>query len=54
MCFCNVVDEVCTVELEGPIEVTGNSAAFEIRGVGSNIITFICKLDGVELPNCKS
>ena len=42
------------MELEEQIEVTGNSAAFEIRGVGSNVIRFICKLDGVEMPNCKS
>ena len=53
--FYTVLDEVvdvCTVELEEPIAVAGNSAAFDIRGVGSNIVSFVCKLDGNQLANC--
>ena len=54
--FCCILhiteDEVCTVELVGPIQVTGNSAAFDFRGVGSNILSYVCKLDGVQVDNC--
>ena len=48
----NVVEEVCTVELEEPIAVAGSSAAFTISGVGSGIVGFSCKLDGVQLATC--
>ena len=48
----DVVEEVCTVELEEPIAVAGSSAAFSIRGVGSDIVRFSCKLDGVQLTSC--
>ena len=48
----DVEEEVCTVELEEPIAVTGSSAAFSIRGVGSDIVGFTCKLDRVQLANC--
>ena len=44
--------EVCTVELIGEIGVSGNSATFSFRGVGSGITRYICKLDGRVLPNC--
>ena len=44
--------DVCTVELVEPIEVTGSSAAFSVRGVGSGIVGFSCKLDGAQLDNC--
>ena len=37
----------CTVELDGPIEVNGNSATYSFHGVGSGIEGFICKLNGV-------
>ena len=46
--------EVCTVELIGEIEVSGNSATFLFRGVGSGITGYICKLNGIVLPNCTS
>ena len=46
------MDEVCTVELIGSIQVTGNSASFNFQGVGSNIVSYVCKLDGVQLDNC--
>ena len=48
----DVVEEVCTVELEEPIAVTGSSATFSFRGVGSDIVGFSCKLDGDQLANC--
>jgi hypothetical protein len=51
---CQRDEDVCTVELEEPIAVAGNSAAFDIRGVGSNIVSFVCKLDGNQLANCDS
>ena len=35
------------MELDGQIEVDGNSATFSFYGVGSGIESFICKLDGV-------
>jgi hypothetical protein len=44
--------EVCTVELDGQIEVTGNSATYSFSGVGTGISGYICKLDGVVLPDC--
>ena len=40
------------MELIGEIEVSGNSATFSFRGVGSGITRYICKLDGRVLPNC--
>ena len=42
------------MELIGEIEVSGNSATFSFRGVGSAITGYICKLDGRVLPNCMS
>ena len=42
------------MELIGEIEVSGNSATFSFRGVGSGITGYICKLDGRVLPNCTS
>ena len=44
--------EVCTVELVGDIEVTGDAAIYSFRGVGSGIKSYFCKLDGVLLPDC--
>ena len=52
--FVVVVSDYCTVELVGSIEVTGNTATFEFRGVGSGITGYICKLNGRILPDCKS
>ena len=52
--FVVVVSDYCTVELVGSIEVTGNTATFEFRGVGSGITGYICKLNGRTLPDCKS
>ena len=49
-----MVSDYCTVELVGSIEVTGNTATFEFRGVGSGITGYICKLNGSTLPDCKS
>ena len=46
------ITEVCTVELDGEIEVERNSATYSFRGVGSSITGYICKLDGIVLPNC--
>ena len=43
---------VCTVELDQPIEVVGNTADYSFSGIGSGIESFICKLDGVELEDC--
>ena len=40
------------MELDGPIEVTGNSATYSFSGVGTGISGYICKLDGVVLPDC--
>ena len=40
------------MELEGSIEVDGNSATYSVIGVGSNIVGFICRLDGDELDDC--
>ena len=48
-----VVSALCTVELVGSIEVTGNTATFAFRGVGSGITGYICKLNGNILPDCK-
>ena len=42
------------MELIGEIEVSGNSATFSFRGVGSGITGYTCKLDGIVLPNCTS
>ena len=44
--------EVCTVELVGDIEVTGDAAIYSFRGVGSGTTSYFCKLDGVLLPDC--
>ena len=43
---------VCTVELDQPIEVVGNTADYSFSGIGSGIESFTCKLDGVELQDC--
>ena len=43
---------MCSVELLKPIEVRDNTATYEFHGVGSEITSFFCKLDGVELLNC--
>ena len=51
--FIVVISDYCTVELVGSIEVTGNTATFEFRGVGSGITGYICKLNGSILPDCK-
>ena len=40
------------MELDGKIEVTGSSATYSFTGVGTGITTYICKLDGVILPDC--
>ena len=40
------------MELDGQIEVTGNSATYSFSGVGTGISGYICKLDGVVLPDC--
>ncbi|CAI8047415.1 Deleted in malignant brain tumors 1 protein [Geodia barretti] len=50
LCSQSVV--VCTVELVGEIEVEINSATYSFSGVGSDITGFVCKLDGVTLPDC--
>ena len=42
------------MELIYPIEVEGTSAAYAFRGVGADITSFRCKLDGVDLLNCMS
>ena len=53
--MCNIVlTVVCTVELDGEIEVDGNSATYSLRDVGTGITNFICKLDGNTLPDCMS
>ena len=44
---------MCTVELDSLIEVSGNSANFSFRGVGSEITGFACRLDGAQLLNCR-
>ena len=51
---CAVVSDLCTVELVESIEVTGNTATFAFRGVGSGMTGYICKLNGTVLHNCKS
>jgi hypothetical protein len=51
---CLIDDGICTVELIYPIEVEGTSAAYAFRGVGADITSFRCKLDGVDLLNCES
>jgi hypothetical protein len=50
LCSQSVV--VCTVELVGEIEVDRNSATYSFSGVGSDITGYVCKLDGVTLPDC--
>ena len=40
------------MELDGEIEVDGDSATYTLRGVGTGITSFICKLDGEILPDC--
>ena len=46
-------DGVCTVD-RGVVAVDGNTATYSFCGVGSDIDSFICKLDGAILPDCMS
>ena len=55
--FVYFITEVCTVQLDGQIEVTGSSATYSFTGVGSGISGsgisgYVCKMDGVILPHC--
>ena len=50
--FVYFITEVCTVQLDGQIEVTGSSATYSFTGVGSGISGYVCKMDGVILPDC--
>ena len=52
--FFAVVSGLCTVELVGSIEVTGNASTFAFRGVGSGMTGYICKLNGTVQQDCKS
>ena len=45
-------DGVCTVD-QVIVDVNGTTATFSFCGVGSDIVSFLCKLDGVILPTCK-
>ena len=47
--FVYFITEVCT---DGQIEVTGSSATYSFTGVGSGISGYVCKMDGVILPDC--
>ena len=38
------------MELVGSVAVDGSSATVVFRGVGSGITSFLCKLDGIPLP----
>ena len=38
----------------GVVAVDGNTATYSFCGVGSDIDSFICKLDGAILPDCMS
>ena len=38
------------MELVGLVAVDGSSATIVFRGVGSGITGFLCKLDGITLP----
>ena len=54
-CLYSSFDSVeCTVVLDEPIQVNGNSASYSFTGVGSDIERFICKLNGAVLDDCKS
>ena len=44
-------DGVCTVD-QVIVDVNGATATFSFCGVGSDIVSFLCKLDGVILPTC--
>ena len=46
-------DGVCTVDRE-VVDVDGNTATYSFCGVGFDIDSFICKLDGRILPDCMS
>ena len=48
-----IVSERCSVELVGSVAVDGSSATVVFRGVGSGMIGFFCKMDGVVLPECE-
>ena len=47
------VSETCSVVQLGPALVHGNSAVVVFRGLGSGITGFLCRLDGVTLPECE-
>ena len=47
------VSERCSVDLVGLVAVDGSSATVVFRGVGSGIDSFLCRLDGVTLPECE-